>query len=457
MSRNTCKHNNFLGFDAIKEGEFDNDLIVTTTTQPQMSLRYDTTNKTDFSVSSSGGLTITPSGGDMAIGAILNVTDNTNATNYLTGSIHTPGGISCGKDLVVGHFPSGGGTVTQKIQFGDANAATGYNIGSIRASVTPGDDNSSFTIYNRDGMTGNQVLCLTIGSVSGNPDNENYVVAEGTTAAASSVTGNSLQTKGGLGVTSSAYFGGALRTDGNLTVNGQANFTSTTGSEQLQLSYNGANYTNLGTNSSGSFYIDPVNSYNVHIGPISGGNQLDCSLSLGESAVYGDFIIKRVQSTTDYGSLGFDTHVSNLEEAIKISRTGEVSLGNATPLSGTALVVKGIQVNYAQTTNSYTNFSTSSSDGDFYISTVPSGGGGGSIGFIASNNQVHISAPGGSGTLYNNNSQILTTRQTGYTTITGTQERGGWDTSTVTLETLARTVFGLITDLSTHGLIGPSV
>lgn len=50
--------------------------------------------------------------------------------------------------------------------------------------------------------------------------------------------------------------------------------------------------------------------------------------------------------------------------------------------------------------------------------------------------------------------QVVTARQTGWAAPTGTLSRGSFDQSTVTLPQLAQRVAALITDLTTHGLVG---
>jgi hypothetical protein len=64
----------------------------------------------------------------------------------------------------------------------------------------------------------------------------------------------------------------------------------------------------------------------------------------------------------------------------------------------------------------------------------------------------HVESVGGYRDGYSN--KVLGDRITGWVTPTGTVSRLGWDTSTVSLSTLARCVAALITDLKTHGMIG---
>ena len=60
-----------------------------------------------------------------------------------------------------------------------------------------------------------------------------------------------------------------------------------------------------------------------------------------------------------------------------------------------------------------------------------------------------------SGVLQMAGTQVVTTRQTGYTAMTGTADRGtAYATSTITLQQLAERVKALQDDLTTHGLIG---
>jgi hypothetical protein len=58
------------------------------------------------------------------------------------------------------------------------------------------------------------------------------------------------------------------------------------------------------------------------------------------------------------------------------------------------------------------------------------------------------------GVLKKGGNQLLTSRQTGWTAPTGTLSRATFDQSTVTLAQLAQRVAALITDITTHGLIG---
>ncbi len=73
-------------------------------------------------------------------------------------------------------------------------------------------------------------------------------------------------------------------------------------------------------------------------------------------------------------------------------------------------------------------------------------------------NSLNIADGSGSGSgsaqLLLDSTQVLTVRQTGWSTPTGTVFRGTWDTSTVTLSVLAEVVHAIINDLGTHGLIG---
>jgi hypothetical protein len=54
-----------------------------------------------------------------------------------------------------------------------------------------------------------------------------------------------------------------------------------------------------------------------------------------------------------------------------------------------------------------------------------------------------------------NSVQVVSARKTGWTATTGTLSRAGFDPASVTLLTLAQNVSALLTDLTTHGLIGP--
>jgi hypothetical protein len=58
------------------------------------------------------------------------------------------------------------------------------------------------------------------------------------------------------------------------------------------------------------------------------------------------------------------------------------------------------------------------------------------------------------GALYNGSNQVVTARQTGWTVMTGTPQRGTFATGSVTLAQLAGVVMALEQDLITHGLIG---
>lgn len=59
-----------------------------------------------------------------------------------------------------------------------------------------------------------------------------------------------------------------------------------------------------------------------------------------------------------------------------------------------------------------------------------------------------------SGSLFNSGTKVLGTRATGWTSPTGSLTRTGFATSTATVTQLAETLAALITDLTTHGLIG---
>jgi hypothetical protein len=58
------------------------------------------------------------------------------------------------------------------------------------------------------------------------------------------------------------------------------------------------------------------------------------------------------------------------------------------------------------------------------------------------------------GILRVNGTQVIASRQTGWTAPTGTSARTTFDTATVTTAQLAERVKALIDDLTTHGLIG---
>jgi len=62
--------------------------------------------------------------------------------------------------------------------------------------------------------------------------------------------------------------------------------------------------------------------------------------------------------------------------------------------------------------------------------------------------------PTGSGVITITNTQVVSSRKTGWTVMTGTPQRGTFATSTVTLAQLAGLVMALEQDLITHGLIG---
>lgn len=69
-------------------------------------------------------------------------------------------------------------------------------------------------------------------------------------------------------------------------------------------------------------------------------------------------------------------------------------------------------------------------------------------------NEISIASNGAATGLYIGGLVIVKTRQTGWTAATGTNSRGGFATSTVTLAEVASNVKSLIDDLMTHGLIG---
>jgi hypothetical protein len=80
--------------------------------------------------------------------------------------------------------------------------------------------------------------------------------------------------------------------------------------------------------------------------------------------------------------------------------------------------------------------------------------------YVTGVDTFNIEASGGDGNLNvegaykQNGDQLLTARQTGWTAPTGTLSRDTFDQSTVTLPELAKRLAALITDLTTHGLIG---
>jgi len=61
----------------------------------------------------------------------------------------------------------------------------------------------------------------------------------------------------------------------------------------------------------------------------------------------------------------------------------------------------------------------------------------------------------GSGLVFNAGTQLVATRQTGWSAPTGTISRAALNTGTATLAQVAQALGALITDLTTHGLIGP--
>jgi hypothetical protein len=68
---------------------------------------------------------------------------------------------------------------------------------------------------------------------------------------------------------------------------------------------------------------------------------------------------------------------------------------------------------------------------------------------------VNYSAAYGAAAVLFNSVQVLTARQQGWSSPSGTASRATFDPSTVTLEELAKRVKALLDDLMTHGMIGP--
>jgi hypothetical protein len=79
---------------------------------------------------------------------------------------------------------------------------------------------------------------------------------------------------------------------------------------------------------------------------------------------------------------------------------------------------------------------------------------GGTLAKVVTIGSAFVDVNSASGEIRVNGTKVLTARQTGWGTPTGTIDRNSFDTTTVTLEELAERVYGLITDLSTHGAIG---
>jgi hypothetical protein len=71
---------------------------------------------------------------------------------------------------------------------------------------------------------------------------------------------------------------------------------------------------------------------------------------------------------------------------------------------------------------------------------------------LYSNQDLYL--PNGSNKVFIGGNQIITSRRTGWTALTGTSTRSSFDTATITLVQLAQVVKALQEDITTHGLIG---
>ncbi len=205
----------------------DKQLEINSSTGDCLRLTYNdsngsSSNYTDFNISSSGDLTITPSGGDMTISATLTTTgvntfsNVTDSSSSITGAVIISGGVGIAKKLYVG------GTFT----------ATGATILSSTLGVT-----GAATLSSTLGVTGAATLSSTLGvtgvtTLSNNLNVSGVNTLSNVTDSSSTTTG-AVIISGGVGIAKKLYVGTTLNVAGATTL---SNTLTVTGSTTLSSS-----------------------------------------------------------------------------------------------------------------------------------------------------------------------------------------------------------------------------
>ena len=372
----------------------------------------------------------------VTVNGTVDATSTTNPTSSTTGAIRTAGGIGCAKNLYVGDRLIVQGAGDPGIDPLPGNAVATFvtdssNYSNVNIARSSADSAGVVQFYNNYGTPAAKWF------VGLEADSNDFKILDG---------------DGSTDVLTISDSDNSVTIPNNLEVTAQGTFTSTSNSQQLTLRYSGTTQSKLGTDSNGNLVLD-ASGNSVRLANIDGSSDLDYSLCIGNSDLYGDACMQRVQSTTDYMALGFlnGSNGGNVEQAVRVLRTGEVSVGG-TPtsggdvfdVSGTSAFGGGVKVTSStlpqlEVINDGGNKATLAVDTVGNLTIQPAG----SI-FDIGNNV----------SLYRAGTQLITSRQTGWSAPTGTATRSTFATSTVTLSQLAERVKALIDDLTTHGLVG---
>jgi enhancing lycopene biosynthesis protein 2 len=193
----------------------------------QLSLRYNTSNKADFLVDSTGDMTIDCSGNDLNLASTdtVHVLNTANASSTSTGSFITAGGVGIAKDLYVGGNIYG--TYTGSISISSTDDSTSTSTGSL---IVPGGAGIA--------------KAVNIGGITKIWD---------TTQSANTTTG-ALLVAGGAGIAKTLYVGGSVRCNSNI-YGTSGIYTAITG-PQTKLMYDVSNLCSFTVNDAGSLTID---------------------------------------------------------------------------------------------------------------------------------------------------------------------------------------------------------
>jgi hypothetical protein len=171
------------------------------------------TNFTDFVVSSSGDLTITPSGNDITISGALTVSDDLTIQGaFILAGTDDATSSTNGGSLTV----SGGAAVAKKLFVG-----TDLNVGGNTSLTGTLGVTGATTLSSTLGVTGATTLSSTLG-VTG------ATTLSSTTDATSSTVGGALTISGGTAIAKKLFVGTDLSIGGNSTLSGTLGVTGTT-------------------------------------------------------------------------------------------------------------------------------------------------------------------------------------------------------------------------------------
>ena len=293
----------FLASGSSPSFTFNQPTTITSGTTPQLTVGYDSTNKTSIYSLSTGSFTIAPTGPyfNISSGAVLNVANTTAGTNKLTASLVCSGGLGVAKksyldqlnvtstatgQLSIGYDSAnhldinvnnvgfvevsqatyGGGVNDQAIQFDMnvfANGTMDVTVGAIAALVSSGGLVVAKKTLLKDNVTilstnipqfsaqydasnkldvsslSNGVGLLTASGASINISASNVLKVLNTTDSSSTATGGCV-VSGGLGLAKNIYVGGTAYLNGGCNINsGQPQLTINSGGPSATFAVDG--------------------------------------------------------------------------------------------------------------------------------------------------------------------------------------------------------------------------